>query len=88
MIDLDNITLHKESFIDQRLRLNMVDVLAETKFNGIPGYIYVLIEYQSKPDALMSLRVWSYMLNIMQYHATKHRAKQLPIVYPIIFYNA
>ena len=39
LVDLDTIKFHKESFIDKQLKLNMVDVLVETKFNNIPGYI-------------------------------------------------
>ena len=65
----------------------MVDVLVETKFNGVSGYIYVLVEHQSKPDEIMPLRIWSYMLKIMEYHITRNNTKVLPIVYPIIFYN-
>ena len=65
----------------------MVDVLVETKFNNIPGYIYVLVEHQSKPDEIMPLRIWSYLLKIMEYHITKNNTKVLPTVYPIIFYN-
>ena len=65
----------------------MVDVLVETKINGVPGYIYVLVEHQSKPDEIMPLRIWSYMLKIMEYHITKNNTKVIPIVYPIIFYN-
>ena len=87
IIDLDTIKFHKESFIDQQLKLNMVDILVETKFNDTPGYIYVLAEHQSKPDKLMPLRIWSYMLKIMEYHTTQNKTKELPIVYPIIFYN-
>jgi len=87
LIDLDTIKFHKESFIDQQLKLNMVDILVETKFNDIPGYIYVLAEHQSKPDKLMPLRIWLYMLKIMEYHTTQNKTKELPTVYPIIFYN-
>ena len=87
LIDLDTIKFHKESFIDQQLKLNMVDILVETKFNDIPGYIYALAEHQSKPDKLMPLRIWLYMLKIMEYHTTQNKTKELPIVYPIIFYN-
>ena len=87
LVDLDTIKFHKESFIDRQLKLNMVDVLVETKIDGVPGYIYVLVEHQSKPDEIMPLRIWSYMLKIMEYHITKNNTKVIPIVYPIIFYN-
>ena len=35
----------------------------------------------------MPLRIWSYLLKIMEYHIAKNNTKVLPTVYPIIFYN-
>ena len=87
IVDLNTIKFHKESFIDKELSLKMVDILVETKFNGEPGYIYVLIEHQSKPDKLMSLRIWSYMIKIWERHITNNKTDDLPAIYPMIFYS-
>ena len=87
IVDLNTIKFHKESFIDKELSLKMVDMLVETKFSGEPGYIYVLIEHQSKPDKLMSLRIWSYMIKIWERHITNNKTDDLPAIYPMIFYS-
>lgn len=50
------------------------------------GYIYALIEHQSKPDRHMGFRLMRYAIAAMQRHLNAgHR--QLPLVIPILFYH-
>jgi predicted transposase/invertase (TIGR01784 family) len=46
-----------------------------------------LIEHQSTPEELMPFRILQYTVSIMNHHLTKTGKKQLPIVYPLVFYN-
>jgi len=87
-IDFSSITPEKESFVDDKLRQQVVDLLYSVKFNGEPGFLYVLIEHASTPDKLLPYRMLKYMTAIMEDHLTKTENKEkLPLIYPIIMYT-
>ena len=50
------------------------------------GYIYVVIEHQSTPDAHMAFRLMRYALAAMQRHLDAGH-KTLPLVVPMLFYH-
>jgi len=86
-IDLQSLSLQKESFVDNELKLLVSDALFLTNIAGKPGYLYLLIEHFSKPHRLIPLRVMKYMLSIMEQHTKTHKTQVLPIVYPIILHQ-
>ena len=55
VLDFQSIELQKESFIDDKLRLKIADLLYAVKFEGRPGYLYLLFEHASSPDRLFAL---------------------------------
>ncbi|RYE15819.1 MAG: hypothetical protein EOP34_01675 [Rickettsiales bacterium] len=56
--------------------------------NNKIGYIYVLLEQQTKPDRFMAFRLVKYMVSIMEYHRKKYNDdKYLPMIYPIVLYT-
>src|SRR4051794_16944343 len=61
-IDLSTLKIEKESFIERKLKNRASDVLFSVNFNGNPGYIYLLLEHQTKCDHFMALRLFKYML--------------------------
>ena len=75
------------SFIDENLQTAMADILYGIKFNNKPGYLYLLAEHQSTPDALMPFRLMHYMLQIMRQHLDKGYST-LPVIYPLVFIMA
>jgi len=87
IINFETILLQKESFIDDRLRLQITDMLYSAEFSGRIGYLYLLVEHQSIPDNLMAFRILKYMVAIMEYHLRKTNSDVLPIIYPLIFYS-
>ena len=87
VIDFATIQLQKNSFIDDKLRMQITDLLYSTKFNNSPGYLYILIEHQSTPLKLMPFRVLKYIIAIMEHHLNTTKEDELPIVYPLIFYT-
>lgn len=50
------------------------------------GYIYVVIEHQSTPDAHMAFRLMRYAMAAMQQHLDAGH-KHLPLVVPMLFYH-
>lgn len=86
-VDLETLQLKKESYVDEQLKLSLMDMLFSVLFNSQPGYLYVLVEQQSVPDKLMPFRFLKYIVNIMEQHLKTHQNKQLPVIYPLLFYT-
>ena len=86
-IDLSSLKLQSESFIDDKLNLQIADVLHTVNFNGKPGYIYLLIEHASSPHKLLPFRLLKYMIAIMEKHLKVEKTETLPVVYPLILYS-
>lgn len=87
IINFATIRLQKESFIDDKLKLQIADLLYSAEFSAKNGYLYVLVEHQSTSDKLMAFRVLKYMVAIMEHHVKQTKTDKLPIVYPMIFYT-
>jgi len=86
-IDLSSIKLHKESFIDDKLKLQIADLLFSANFNGEPGFLYLLFEHASTSSPFLPLRIHKYMISIMDEHVNKKGNKKLPLIYPMILYS-
>ncbi len=87
IINFDSISAQKESFIDDHLRLQIMDLLYYAEFGKQQGYLYLLIEHQSTPCELMAFRVLKYMVAVMNHHLIKTKKNRLPIIYPLILYS-
>ena len=86
-IDFSTIEPQKESFIDDRLRLQIADLLYAVRFYNETGYLYLLLEHASTPDRLLAFRMLKYMLAIMEHHLKKTKSQTLPLIYPLILYT-
>ena len=86
-IDFSSIELQKESFIDDYLKLQIADLLYSARFDGQPGFLYVLLEHASTPDRFLPFRMHKYVTAIMDHHLKKKENKTLPLVYPMILYT-
>jgi predicted transposase/invertase (TIGR01784 family) len=87
IVDLSTLELQKESYLDDKLRLQIVDLLYTVKVNEEPGYIYTLIEHMSTYDRLLPFRMLKYMIAIMEHHLKKTGTKKLPFIFPMIVYT-
>lgn len=87
LVQLDTLKLQPDSFIDERLKGHLVDILYSVNFGNKPGYIYVLFEHLSTSDEMIAFRLIKYMLNIMDHHIIKTKGKKLPLVFPIVIYT-
>lgn len=84
--DLETLTLESGSFIEDDLRTCYSDILYSLQTTHGPGYVYALIEHQSKPDKLMAFRLMRYAVAAMQHHLNAGH-KTLPLVVPVLFYH-
>ena len=88
LINTDTLKLEKESFVEKNLKAKISDVLFSVKTEAGDAYLYLLLEHQSSPDHWMALRLFRYMINICdRYRTLNKKATQLPLIYPMIFYN-
>ena len=86
LCDLTTLKLEPNSFIDEDLRQYYSDLLWSVKTQEGAGYIYVVIEHQSKPEELMAFRMMRYSIAAMQNHLDAGY-KELPLVIPMLFYH-
>lgn len=84
--DLDTLKLASGSFIEDDLRACYSDVLYSLNTARGDGYVYCLIEHQSKSDKLMAFRLMRYAIAAMQRHLEAGH-QRLPLVIPILFYH-
>lgn len=86
LCDLRTLKLESTSFIEDDLRAFYSDVLWSLKTEDGEGYIYVIIEHQSTPDAHMAFRLMRYAMAAMQQHLDAGH-QRLPLVVPMLFYH-
>jgi len=87
LIDPGSLELTDSTFIDKDFNEYRTDILYKALFNGIPGYLYCLIEHQRKADPLMPLRMLEYTTQICRRELAAIGGHQLPLVYPCVIYN-
>ncbi|POP43578.1 ISNCY family transposase [Superficieibacter electus] len=86
LCDLQTLTLESTSFIENNLRAYYSDVLWSLKTREGDGYIYCVIEHQSRADSHMAFRLMRYAVAAMQHHLDAGH-KKLPLVVPLLFYH-
>ncbi|MEC5343034.1 Rpn family recombination-promoting nuclease/putative transposase [Brenneria populi] len=84
--DFTTLQLESASFIDEKLRSRVSDILYSLHTNTGKGYIYCVIEHQSRPERLMAFRLLRYSLAAMQQHLDQGHSL-LPLVVPLLFYH-
>jgi predicted transposase/invertase (TIGR01784 family) len=87
-IALNTIKYKENSFISDKLHLQITDLLFSAEFNEKPGYLYLLVEHFSTSERLTPFRILKYMIAIMERHLEQTKTETLPIVYPVIIYAA
>ncbi|STM79043.1 transposase [Escherichia coli] len=87
LCDLDSLKLESASFVDEKLRALHSDILWSVKTREGGGYIYVVIEHQSREDIHMAFRLMRYSMAVMQRHIEHDKRRPLPLVIPMLFYH-
>ncbi len=83
---MTTLKLESGSFIEESLRPYYSDMLYSLKTVQGEGYVYALIEHQSRPDKNMAFRLMRYAIAAMQQHIDAGH-KHLPLVIPLQFYH-
>lgn len=86
LCDFSTLAVTACSFVNDDLGTQHSDMLYSLRTSSGPGYIYCLIEHQSRPDKLMAFRLMRYSIAAMQYHLDQGH-KTVPLVIPMLFYH-
>ncbi|MGL9724407.1 Rpn family recombination-promoting nuclease/putative transposase [Sodalis sp. (in: enterobacteria)] len=85
--DFSTLAMESGSFIEDDLKNQCSDMLYSMKTTtGHDGYVYCLIEHQSRPEKLMAFRLLRYAVAAMQRHLEQGN-DSLPVVIPLLFYH-
>jgi predicted transposase/invertase (TIGR01784 family) len=85
-IDLNKLEIKKDTFIEPELKERYTDILYQVKLNNKKAYLYLLFEHKSYKDKNITIQLLQYMVNIWQLDI-KQKAKELPIIIPIVIYH-
>ncbi len=84
--NLDTLQLQPSSFLEEALIPYYLDVLYSMETESGIGYVYALIEHQSRPDKHMGFRMMRYAIAAMKQHLDAGN-ETLPLVVPLLFYH-
>jgi hypothetical protein len=88
-IDWSSLELQPTSFVDERLSGRQADVLFTLRCQGRKTYLYVLLEHQSTPDALMAFRLLRYLVRIWEAFLVEHpESERLPAILPVVVHHS
>jgi predicted transposase/invertase (TIGR01784 family) len=80
--------LKEASFIDSQFVQSEADMLFSLRVADGPGYVHVLFEHQSSPDAMMLLRLLSYMVRVWRRHTREQGpSDKLPVIIPMVLFH-
>ncbi len=84
--DFSTLAMEPGSFIEDDMRPLSTDMLYSLQTGAGKGYIYCVIEHQSRPDKRMGFRLMRYSIAAMNQHL-KQGGKTLPLIVPLLFYH-
>jgi len=91
-VDFSTLQPYKSSFVSDRLRKRRSDVVWRVRLHDEWLYVFIVLEFQSKPDTFMALRVLAYVVLLYQDIVRKERdvrtgKQKLPPILPMVLFN-
>lgn len=87
-LDFDTCETIDKTFISYHYVETESDIIYKIKWQGKEAYVFILIEFQSRVERFMALRILNYISSFyMDYLASKRGVKMLPAIFPIVLYN-
>ncbi|WP_052326461.1 Rpn family recombination-promoting nuclease/putative transposase [Halobacteroides halobius] len=87
LINLDDIELEKDSFIEKELEEVFSDILYKVSLNNKDAYIYLLFEHKSYTYKKISIQLLKYVIKIWELKLKQTEREELPLVIPMVFYH-
>lgn len=86
-IDLTDVKVAKDSFIDKELEESFSDILYTVNIGDKEGYIYILFEHKSYFDKMTPVQMIGYITDIWKLYNNQTKNKKLPPIIPILIYH-
>ncbi|RAK11697.1 putative transposase/invertase (TIGR01784 family) [Halanaerobium saccharolyticum] len=86
-IDLTDIKIAKDSFIDKDLAESFSDILYNVSIDGKDGFIYLLFEHKSYFDKMTPIQMLGYITDIWELYDNQTKNERLPPIIPILIYH-
>ena len=87
LINLNNIVIDKNSFIDKELEEVFSDLLYKVDLAGTEAYLYFLFEHKSYPYPQITVQLLKYMTKIWELKIKQTEANNLPLIIPLVIYH-
>lgn len=87
VMDVDTLEPQKDSFINKELEESFSDLLYKVDICNQEGYLYLLLEHKSYPDKGITFQLLKYMVEIWEAKRDKERAKEFPMIIPLVIYH-
>ena len=85
-LDLRTLKLENSSFIKEELKSSQSDLVFSVSMRERKGYVYLLIEHQTKEDKDMMLRLIEYNSQLMREHWQKNNGP-IPTIINLVLYT-
>ena len=92
-LKLDDLNLVNKSYISSDYEESESDIVYTAKIGDTEAIFYILLEFQSKVDYTMPLRLLFYMCEILREHVKNNKQSKsdknvkIPAIIPIVLYN-
>ena len=82
-----DLELIQKSFISEELVRREADLVFKVNLKGRSAYLYILMEFQSRPDKAIPVRMLNYILMFYEFLFRQSKVGKLPPVLPLLIYN-
>ena len=82
-----DLELVEKSFISEELTRREADIIFKVNLRERSAYLYILMEFQSRPDKAIPVRMLNYIMMFYEFLMRKSKAGMLPPVLPLLIYN-
>ncbi|WP_339044695.1 Rpn family recombination-promoting nuclease/putative transposase [Cardinium endosymbiont of Tipula unca] len=86
-VDQQSLRLTNKSFVHPVGMRGESDLVFQAQIDNEQGYLYFLVEHQSKVDHHMPMRFMEYNLKLMRQHLAENKGSKLPLILNICIYN-
>jgi len=88
LVDFSSMKKIEKSFITKKYNLKEADLIWELKIRGKRKiYIYIIIEFQTKVDKFMVIRLLNYITCFYLDLIKREKIKKIPYVMPVVIYR-
>jgi len=86
-LDFTKMKSHKTKLVSPQLKEFQADVLYEIPFKGKKALLLFHCEQESKPNRLITLKIWQYLCLAFNEHAENHPNEPLPAPFSLVLYT-